>query len=86
VVVHHAPKPPPDRVSLTLAALAGVERLLVLAAGDAKAAAVAGARGGDPDLPAARATAAVRQAGGAVTWLLDRAAASELRSAGGSWG
>jgi 6-phosphogluconolactonase len=76
VAVHHAPKPPPDRVSLTLAALAGVERLLVLAAGDGKAAAVAGGRRGDPDLPIARAAAAVRRAGGAVTWLLDRAAAA----------
>jgi len=75
VAVHHAPKPPPDRVSLTLAAVAGVERLLVLAAGDAKAAAVADARGGDPGLPVARAAAAVREAGGTVTWLLDRAAA-----------
>jgi len=75
VAVHHAPKPPPDRVSLTLAAVAGVERLLVLAAGAAKAAAVAGARGADPGLPVARAAAAVRAAGGTVTWLLDRAAA-----------
>jgi 6-phosphogluconolactonase len=75
VAVHHAPKPPPDRVSLTLAALAGVERLLVLAAGDAKATAVAAARGGDRDLPIARAAATVRDAGGDVTWLLDRAAA-----------
>ena len=31
VAVHDSPKPPPDRVSLTLAALAGTERLLVLA-------------------------------------------------------
>ena len=86
VAVHHSPKPPPDRVSLTLAALAGVERLLVLAAGDAKAAAVAGARGADPGLPVARAAAAVREAGGTVTWLLDRAAAGDGRSAGGRWG
>jgi 6-phosphogluconolactonase len=75
VAVHHAPRPPPDRVSLTLAALAGVERLLVLAAGDAKAAAVAAAVAGDQRLPVTRAAAAVRRAGGAVGWLLDRAAA-----------
>lgn len=86
VAVHHSPKPPPDRVSLTLAALAGVERLLVLAAGDAKAAAVAGTRGADPGLPVARAAAAVREAGGTVTWLLDRAAAGDGRSGGGRWG
>jgi 6-phosphogluconolactonase len=81
VAVHHAPKPPPDRISLTLAALAGVERLLVLAAGDAKAAAIAGARGGAQELPVARAAAAVRRAGGQVTWLLDHAAAGQIGSA-----
>jgi 6-phosphogluconolactonase len=77
VAVHHAPKPPADRISLTLPALAGVGRLLVLAAGPAKAAAVARALAGDHDLPLTRAAATVRRAGGTVTWLLDRAAAAE---------
>jgi 6-phosphogluconolactonase len=76
VPVHDSPKPPPDRISLTLAALAGTERLLVLAAGPGKAAAVARARAGDDRLPVTRAVAAVRKAGGSVTWLLDRAAAA----------
>ena len=76
VPVHDSPKPPPDRVSLTLAALAGTERLLVLAAGPAKAGAVARAQAGDDRLPVTRAVAAVRSAGGSVTWLLDRAAAT----------
>jgi 6-phosphogluconolactonase len=76
VPVHHSPKPPPDRISLTLAALAGAERLLVLAAGPAKADAVARARAGDDRLPVTRAVAAVRAAGGEVGWLLDRAAAA----------
>jgi 6-phosphogluconolactonase len=76
VPVHHSPKPPPERISLTLAALAGTERLLVLAAGAAKARAVAQARAGDDRLPLTRAVAAVRAAGGSVTWLLDRAAAA----------
>ena len=75
VPVHHAPKPPPDRVSLTLAALAGTERLLVLAAGAGKADPVRRARAGDEGLPVTRAVATVRAAGGSVTWLLDRAAA-----------
>jgi 6-phosphogluconolactonase len=74
VAVRHAPKPPPNRLSLTLAALAGTERLVVLAAGAAKAGAVARARAGDDRLPLARAVEAVRAAGGSVTWLLDRAA------------
>jgi 6-phosphogluconolactonase len=76
VPVHDSPKPPPDRVSLTLAALAGTERLLVLAAGPAKASPVARARAGDDRLPLTRAVEAVRAAGGSVTWLLDRAAAA----------
>jgi 6-phosphogluconolactonase len=76
VPVHDSPKPPPDRLSLTLAALAGTERLLVLAAGEAKAGPVARARAGDDRLPLTRAVAAVRAAGGSVTWLLDRAAAA----------
>jgi len=84
VAVHGAPKPPPDRVSLTLAALAGAERLLVLAAGPEKAAPVAQALARpDADLPVARAVAAVEQAGGTVTWLLDRAAAGRGRGGGG---
>jgi 6-phosphogluconolactonase len=76
VPVHHSPKPPPDRVSLTLPGLAGTERLLVLASGAGKADAVARARAGDDRLPLTRAVAAVRAAGGKVTWLLDRAAAA----------
>jgi 6-phosphogluconolactonase len=76
VPVHHSPKPPLDRISLTLAALAGTGRLLVLAAGPAKADPVARARAGDDRLPLTRAVEAVRAAGGSVTWLLDRAAAA----------
>jgi 6-phosphogluconolactonase/glucosamine-6-phosphate isomerase/deaminase len=60
---------------LTLAALAGAERLLVLASGAGKAEAVARARAGDQGLPITRAVATVERAGGAVTWLLDRPAA-----------
>jgi 6-phosphogluconolactonase len=76
VAVHDAPKPPPERLSLTLAALAGTERLVVLAAGAAKAGPVARARAGDDRLPLTRAVAAVRAAGGSVSWLLDQAAAA----------
>jgi len=74
VAVHDAPKPPPERISLTLPALAGTERLLVLASGPAKAAPLARARAGDDRLPITRAVEVVRAAGGTVTWLLDRAA------------
>jgi 6-phosphogluconolactonase len=84
VAVHGAPKPPPDRISLTLAALRGAERLTVLAAGAGKAQAIALALdGADPRLPIARAVATVEQAGGLVTWLLDAAAAGQATRAAG---
>lgn len=46
VAVHGAPKPPPDRVSLTLGALRSARRVLILATGREKAAAVLAAREG----------------------------------------
>jgi 6-phosphogluconolactonase len=72
--VHGAPKPPPDRISLTLPALRGVGCLLILAAGAGKAEALARVRAGEP-LPVARAAREVAAAGGTVRWLLDQAAA-----------
>ena len=76
VAVHDSPKPPPDRVSLTLAALAGTERLLVLAAGPGKAEPVARARAGDDRLPVTRAVQAVRPPAGRSPGCSDRAAAA----------
>lgn len=52
IPVHGAPKPPPDRVSLTPAALSDCRRLLFLVTGEGKREAVARWRRGDP-LPAA---------------------------------
>jgi 6-phosphogluconolactonase len=75
VAVRDAPKPPPDRVSLTLTALTGAERLVVLASGAGKADAVARARAGDQRLPITRAVTTVERAGGTVSWLLDHEAA-----------
>lgn len=63
--VRGAPKPPPDRVSLTLGALRGARRVLVLATGAGKAGAVAQARRGA--VPAGRIEHA--------EWLIDEAAA-----------
>ncbi|HKE99343.1 MAG TPA: 6-phosphogluconolactonase [Actinomycetes bacterium] len=75
VAVRGAPKPPPDRISLTLPALRGTAGCLVVAVGAGKAAALARALAGDRRLPVSRAVAEVAAAGGSVTWLLDRAAA-----------
>jgi 6-phosphogluconolactonase len=67
VGVRNAPKPPPDRVSLTLPALQGARHVIVLATGGGKADAVARARRGE--VPSGMIAGAL--------WLLDRAAAGQ---------
>jgi 6-phosphogluconolactonase len=67
VGVRNAPKPPPDRVSLTLPALQGARRVLVLATGAGKADAVARAKRGE--VPSGMIAGA--------RWLIDRAAAGK---------
>jgi len=67
--VHDAPKPPPNRVSLTPSALCRSRRMLVLATGAGKQAAVARWQAGE-GLPVARVAV-----GGNALVLLDRAAA-----------
>ncbi len=68
VPVHGAPKPPPDRVSLGVAALAQCRRMIVLATGAGKVAALRRWRAGE-SLPIAVVTAA---ANGEVTVVTDR--------------
>ena len=58
VAVHDAPKPPPDRVSLSLEVLRSARSVILLASGSAKAAALARALA-DPD-PAVPASLLVR--------------------------
>jgi 6-phosphogluconolactonase len=65
VGVHGAPKPPPERVSLTLATLRSAGRVLLLVTGEDKAEALARARRGE--VPAGMIPGA--------EWLVDRAAA-----------
>lgn len=69
IPVHDAPKPPPDRVSLTPAALCRSDRILLLITGSSKRDALARWEAGE-DLPVARVAA-----GGNSVVLLDRAAA-----------
>ncbi|WFG45785.1 6-phosphogluconolactonase [Pseudonocardia alni] len=75
VAVFDCPKPPPTRISLTLAAARRSREVWVVAAGAGKAPAVAGALTGTPEteLP-------VGGARGTVTtrWLLDTEAAADL--------
>jgi 6-phosphogluconolactonase len=73
VAVHDAPKPPPDRVSLTLEVLRAARSALLLAVGEGKArAAEAALSGPDPGMPASL------LADGPLELILDRAAARQL--------
>ena len=73
VAVHDAPKPPPDRVSLTLDVLRAARSIIVLAVGEGKARAAAAALAGpDPSVPASL------LADGALELILDEPAAREI--------
>ncbi|MEU0545247.1 6-phosphogluconolactonase [Nocardia sp. NPDC005978] len=71
----HSPKPPLVRITLTLPAVRRSRHVVLIVAGEAKAAAVAAAlNGASPlDIPAAGAIGSE-----STTWLLDTAAASDL--------
>jgi len=78
VGVDDSPKPPPQRITLTLPAVRRSRQVWLVVSGEAKAEAVAAAVGGaDPaDVPAAGAIGIE-----ATVWLLDAAAARRLNSA-----
>ena len=71
--VSEAPKPPGERISLTVATLSKSDRVWFLAAGEEKADATARALAGDTSLPAARVSGRLQ-----TLWLVDRAAASDV--------
>ncbi|MFD4367620.1 6-phosphogluconolactonase [Rhodococcus sp. NPDC058521] len=75
VAVIDSPKPPPTRITLTLPAVQHAEEVWLVAAGEAKAEAVAAAMGGaaSVDIPAAGARGRK-----ATRWLLDESAAKDL--------
>ena len=74
--VNGAPKPPPNRITMTLPLLNRARLIVFLATSPEKTAIVARAVSGDRSIPAGR----VAPAGGRVVWLLDEAAASGLES------
>ncbi|THV38516.1 6-phosphogluconolactonase [Glycomyces buryatensis] len=71
--VHGAPKPPPERVSLTMPAINSAMAAWIIASGEGKAEAVDEALMG-PTLPAGQV-----QAQGHTRWLIDREAAAHLK-------
>ena len=66
-----SPKPPPERVTMTLPLLNAARTVLLVASGAAKKDAAARARSGDPAIPAAR----IDPPEGRLVWMLDREAA-----------
>ncbi|MCG8347975.1 MAG: 6-phosphogluconolactonase [Chloroflexales bacterium] len=77
VAVAGAPKPPPQRISLTYAALNRAAHTLVLVTGADKAAAVRAALRGPYD-PQHIPIQGIAPLQGAITWMLDVAAAQQL--------
>jgi 6-phosphogluconolactonase len=73
--VHHSPKPPPVRITLTLSAINTADEVWLVASGDAKADAIADAVNGTSPIPLPCATV---HGVVATTWLLDADAASKL--------
>ena len=68
--IHHSPKPPAQRISLTLHALTGSQQIIILATGEGKRAALKDAFQNDSLLPIARASRTQSH----TLWLLDSAA------------
>jgi 6-phosphogluconolactonase len=71
--VSDAPKPPPERISLTIPRLNESDQVWFLVSGAEKSNALARSLAGDTSLPAARVAGRDR-----TLWLVDQAAASEL--------
>ena len=74
VPIHESPKPPRDRISLSLRALQGAKHALVLADGADKKAAVSSALQ-THSLPIALACSIIATHDGKIEWLLDKEAA-----------
>jgi len=77
IPVHDSPKPPADRITLTLKALQATTSCIIMASGAGKTEAIKKAREDDSQLPIARAVRAIESRGGNVTWLVDPAAVGE---------
>jgi 6-phosphogluconolactonase len=77
ISVNGAPKPPPDRITLTMRYLQDCELAVLVATGEEKSEMLARARGGDGFLPLGRYDPI-----GRYVWVLDMPAAADLTLAG----
>lgn len=75
--IHDSPKPPADRITLTLGAVAGARRVVIFAVGAAKRDALAQALSDAHSLPIGQVSQAVEEEGGQVLWVFDEAARSD---------
>lgn len=73
VPIHDSPKPPSDRISLSLRALQGVQNAMILASGAEKRNAVQAAQHGG-NSPIALAVSIIETHEGNVSWLCDKSA------------
>lgn len=75
---YDSPKPPGERISLSLAALRGASKCFVLTSGEGKAEVLRRVMKDNEALPIKLATETVENSGGQVTWLIDKTAAAKL--------
>lgn len=79
IPIDNSPKPPPQRITLTLGALSNVGHCVIMATGAGKAEVLGEVFKKDSRLPVAAAARYIESHGGTVTWLLDEAAGSRLK-------
>lgn len=80
IPVYDSPKPPPERISLTLRALGATQHCMIMICGATKSHVVHQINSGNTALPISRAATEIENGGGEVQWLLDSAAAGEVHS------
>ena len=74
VAVHNSPKPPSDRISLTLPVVNNASNVFVIATGSSKRSVIASSLNGPSELPISQ----VRPSQGNMIWFLDRDATPSL--------
>ncbi len=76
VAVENAPKPPANRISLSLRALQGTQNAMIITSGTTKRSAISGALSGN-NSPIAIASSIIATHGGEVEWYIDKDAATD---------